>query len=105
MSTYNNIPGPIDTQPLNILMVSWVWFRMGGDWTYVDNLRKLYEEKGHKVVPFAMKSDKDWESYGYDKYFVKYIDYKKLNEDKSLINGVKAITKSIYSKEAKRNME
>jgi hypothetical protein len=91
--------------PLNILMVNWVWFQIGGDWTYVDNVRKLYQGKGHNVVPFAMKSDKDFDSYGYDKYFVDFIDYKKLNADKGMISGVKALTKSIYSKQAKVNME
>ena len=91
--------------PLNILMVNWVWFQIGGDWTYVDNLRKLYQQKGHNVIPFAMKSDRDWDSFGYDKYFVEYIDYKDLNKDRSIVNGIKALTKSIYSKEAKRNLE
>lgn len=105
MSANTNIESPANLNPLNILMVSWVWFRMGGDWTYVDNLRQLYQQKGHNIIPFAMKSDKDWESYGYDKYFVDYIDYKKLNENKNIINGVKAVSKSIYSKEAKRNLE
>jgi glycosyltransferase involved in cell wall biosynthesis len=91
--------------PLNILMVNWVWFQVGGDWTYVDNVRKLYQGKGHNVIPFAMKSDKDSESYGYDKYFVDFIDYKKLNANKGVISGIKALTKSIYSKQAKVNME
>jgi glycosyltransferase involved in cell wall biosynthesis len=91
--------------PLNILMVNWVWFQVGGDWTYVDNVRKLYQGKGHNVIPFAMKSDKDFESYGYDKYFVDFIDYKKLNANKNFVGGVKALGKSIYSKQAKVNME
>ncbi len=91
--------------PLNILMVNYVWYQIGGDWTYIDNLRKLYQSKGHHVVPFAMKSDKDAESYGYDKYFVDFIDYKQLNANKSIVNGVKALTKSIYSRQAKANME
>jgi glycosyltransferase involved in cell wall biosynthesis len=91
--------------PLNILMVNWVWFQVGGDWTYVDNVRKLYQGKGHNVIPFAMKSDKDFDSYGYDKYFVDFIDYKKLNANKSALGAIKALTKSIYSKQAKVNME
>ena len=54
-------------------MVNWVWFQVGGDWTYVDNVRKLYQGKGHNVIPFAMKSEQDFDSYGYDKYFEVYI--------------------------------
>lgn len=88
---------------MNILVVNWTWYPSGGDWTYVENTTKLYEEKGHKVIPFSMKDDRNFASE-YSSYFISNIDYKKLNK-RSLASGVKAMTKSICSLEAKRNLE
>ena len=89
---------------LTILMVNWNWFNSGGDWTYVDNVGKLYREHGHQVIPFSMKSPKNFPAGGFEEYFVDYIDYKELNKEKSLSNGIKAISKSIYSFEAKKKL-
>lgn len=91
-------------QPLNILMVNWTWYGHGGDWTYIENLKKLYEDHGHNVLPFSMKSPKNVDAKGFDKYFVEHIDYKELNKQKNIINGFRAVSRTIYSQEAKRNL-
>jgi glycosyltransferase involved in cell wall biosynthesis len=92
------------TEPMNILMVNWTWYPSGGDWTYVDTINRLYEANGHTIIPFSMKDERN-EPTVYSKYFVDKIDYKELNKDKSLLNSLKVISKSLYSLEAKRNLK
>ena len=88
---------------MNILVVNWTWFPSGGDWTYVENVTKLYQQKEHQVIPFSMKDDRNFPS-AYSDYFIKKIDYKKVNK-RSLSDGIKVVTKSIYSFEAQKNLE
>ncbi|MEO8887346.1 MAG: glycosyltransferase family 4 protein [Mucilaginibacter sp.] len=88
---------------MNILVVNWAWYATGGDWTYVENLVNIYEQKGHKVIPFAMKDDRNLPTK-YSDYFIENIDYKKVNK-RSLTAGVKVVMKSIYSYEAQHNLE
>ncbi len=89
---------------LNILIINWTWYPSGGDWTYVENLCRFYEEKGHEVIPFSMANEKNF-STPYAEYFISKIDYKELNSNKTLINGIKAVKKTIYSSEAKSKLK
>ncbi len=57
---------------LSILLVSWTWFPTGGDWTYVDNMRKLYESRGYDVVHFSSKDSRNKESRYSEYFFDKY---------------------------------
>jgi glycosyltransferase involved in cell wall biosynthesis len=88
---------------MNILVVNWSWYPSGGDWTYVENIVNLYEQKGHQVIPFSMRDDRNLPS-AYSDYFIENIDYKKVKKS-NLIAGIKVVTKSIYSFEAQRNLE
>ena len=88
---------------MNILIVNWAWYPTGGDWTYISIIKKSYEENGHKVIPFSVKNDRN-ESSEYEKYFIKEIDYKKINNKKSPSNILKVISKSIYSFEARKKI-
>src|ERR1700735_5431766 len=88
---------------MNILVVNWSWYPSGGDWTYVENLIKLYKEKGHHIVPFSMKDDRNFPSI-YSDYFIENIDYKKVDR-RSLTAGIKVVMNSIYSFEAQKNLE
>ncbi len=88
---------------MNILVVNWTWYPSGGDWTYVENLVNLYQQKGHHVIPFSMKDDRNYPS-DYNDYFIENIDYKKADK-RNLVTGVKVVMKSIYSMEAQRNLE
>jgi glycosyltransferase involved in cell wall biosynthesis len=88
---------------MNILVVNWTWYPSGGDWTYVENVTNLYKHKGHNVIPFSMKDDRNFPT-PYADYFIENIDYKKVNR-RSLSAGVKVVTNSIYSVEAQRNLE
>lgn len=89
---------------MNILVVNWTWFPSGGDWTYIENVTKLYEKNGHQVIPFSMQDDRNYPS-AYQKYFISNINYKKLNVNKKLTAGFKVLSKSIYSKEAQHCLE
>ena len=89
---------------MNILVVNWTWYPSGGDWTYIDNLCKFYQSRGHKIIPFSMKDDRNFET-PYSKYFIPNIDYKDLNKDKSIYNGIRTFKHSLYSIEAKKNIK
>ena len=59
---------------MKILLVNWSWYATGGDWTYVENLHKLYEAHGHQVIPFSTHNKKNvyytMASCRYGNYFV-----------------------------------
>lgn len=88
---------------MNILMVNWSWYPSGGDWTAVENLVKLYQMKGNTIIPFSMKDERNYPS-PYEKYFVSHIDYKELNKQKSITNGIKVLRRSIYSTESRSKL-
>lgn len=88
---------------MNILIAHWSWYPTGGDWTYVESVTRLYQQHGHTVIPFCMKDERNYPT-PYDKYFIEKIDYKQVNK-RSLSDGIKVISKTIYSVEAKRNLE
>lgn len=89
---------------MKVLLATWTWYPVGGDWTYVENVKRLYESHGVEVIPFSTQSDLNIPSE-YDKYFVKAYDYKKLNKSKGIISSFKALKNSIVSFEALRNID
>lgn len=89
---------------MNLLMVNATWYPSGGDWTYIESICKIYEQNGINIIPFAMKHERNFET-PYSRYFVDNVDYKELNKDKSLKNGLKVLTKSIFSIEAQQKLE
>jgi glycosyltransferase involved in cell wall biosynthesis len=66
------------------------------------NVSSLLESHGHKIVPFAMKHEKNINS-DYSKYFVENIDYDKVIKEK-LLKKMFAGVKSIYSFEARNKL-
>lgn len=84
---------------MKILLVNWSWYPTGGDWTYVENIHKLYESHGHEVIPFSTHNKKNVFS-PFSKNFVKAYDFKELNKHKTLNNGIKALTTSVVSSDA-----
>jgi len=87
-----------------VLMVTWAWYPSGGDWTYVDNVRRLYESQGYQVIPFSTQNEKNVAVEG-PAYFIDAPDYKALNKNKNLANSIKAVTNSIVSKNALRAID
>ncbi|MCW5916457.1 MAG: glycosyltransferase family 4 protein [Ferruginibacter sp.] len=82
-----------------VLMVSWAWYPSGGDWTYVQNVQRLYESQGYEVIPFSTNNFRNVPVNG-PAYFIDAPDYKELNKNKSLPNVIKAVKNSIVSKNA-----
>lgn len=86
---------------MKVLMINKFYYIKGGSETYYFSLKKLLEEKGHQVIDFSMKNEKNFES-PYSDYFVDEVDY---NKPTSIINKVSMAFKLIYSLEAKNKLE
>ena len=84
-------------------MANATWYPSGGDWTYIESICKIYESKGHTIIPFAMKDVRNIKTK-YDKYFINNINYNDLNSNKTIKNSLKVISNSIYSFEAIKNL-
>ncbi len=84
---------------MKILLVNWSWYATGGDWTYVENIRRLYESHGHEVIAFSTQNEKNVPS-AYAKYFVQTFDFKELNKKKTLLNGIRALKTAVVSSDA-----
>lgn len=80
------------------------WYPSGGDWTYVSNVKDIYERYGHSIIPFAMR-DKRNISNEYEDHFLDNIDYKVLNKSRDVKSFTTVLSRSIYSSEAKRKLE
>ena len=87
---------------MKVLMASWSWEPVGGDWTYINNVKTLYENNGYEVIPFSTYIEGKTEKKD---HFVKAYDYKSLNKNKGLLNGFKAMKNSVVSIEALKNID
>lgn len=87
-----------------ILVASWAWRPVGGDWTYIENMNKLYESKGFEVIPFSTLHQDNINSE-FEKYFIKAFDYKALNKKKSIKSSFQALKNSIISFEALKKLD
>jgi glycosyltransferase involved in cell wall biosynthesis len=68
------------------------------------SLKKLLENKGHKVMIFSMHHPQNFDS-DYAKYFVSYINYDEEVKDVNISTGFEVLSRAVYSLEAKRNIE
>jgi glycosyltransferase involved in cell wall biosynthesis len=89
---------------MNILVANWTWFQSGGDWTYIDSICKLYESRGHNIIPFSVKNENNFKT-PFDKYFLTGIDYKVYYNKLTLKTGFNLLLKTIYSTEAKEKLK
>jgi len=86
---------------LRILLVNTSHFYGGGDSTYTLNLAELLRSKGHIVAFFAMQDERNLPDPNSD-LFVSNIDFRELNKRHGITNGVRVLTRTIYSREARR---
>jgi glycosyltransferase involved in cell wall biosynthesis len=84
---------------MKVLMISWAWRNFGGDWTYVDNVKRLYEDNGYEVIPFSTIHEDNVKN-DYEQYFVNSSNYTELNRTKNISNSVNAIKNSVISVDA-----
>ncbi len=89
---------------MKILLINNFYYNRGGDCTYLFSLKKLLEENGHKVIVFSMSHPRNFHSE-YSPYFVSYINYADEAKNKNIYSGIKVLFRSIYSIEARRNIE
>jgi len=89
---------------MKILLINNFYYNRGGDCTYLFSLKRLLEEKGHQVIVFSMHHPQNFESE-YSEYFVTYINYVEEVKNKNLFSGLKVISRTIYSFEARKNLE
>lgn len=87
---------------MRILLVNSHHYPGGGDCTYVFNLARLLQQAGHIPAFFAMQDARNRPDPNQD-LFVSPIDFRALNQAKSLANSWKVLTRSIYSTEARKN--
>jgi glycosyltransferase involved in cell wall biosynthesis len=88
---------------MNILIAHWAWYPSGGDWTYIDSICKLYESKGHHIIPFSVHNEKNFPTT-YEKYFLDSVDYKSFYGKIPLKKGIATAINSIYSTESKQKL-
>jgi glycosyltransferase involved in cell wall biosynthesis len=86
---------------MKVLLVNWSWYPTGGDWTYIDNLKTLYEKNGYEVISLSTVNEKNVVTNS-SAYFTNSPDYKSLNKNKNLYNGLKAVRNSVVSYDALR---
>jgi glycosyltransferase involved in cell wall biosynthesis len=89
---------------MKILLINNFYYNRGGDCTYMFNLKKLLETKGHNVIVFSMHHPENF-STECSKYFVSYINYDEEVKDVSIASGIDVLKRTIFSWEAKKKIE
>jgi len=85
---------------MNILSVNKFYWRKGGSETVFFGEKELLESKGHKVVPFSMKSEQNLDNE-YSRFFVDEIDYDK----GGALSKVNSALTVLYSTQARKKMK
>ena len=86
---------------MKILLVNTRHFFGGGDSTYTFALANLLRMKGHEISFFGMQGEKNIPDNNAD-LFVSHIDFRALNARKTLSSGLRVLSRSIYSSEARQ---
>ena len=87
---------------MRVLLIGKFHYKRGGSETYRFGLAEGLFAKGHEVIYFAMKDERNIPCKE-EKYFVSNVDYNASN--KSVIGKVREGLNVFYSREAKANME
>lgn len=85
---------------MRILLVNKFYYLKGGSERYFFDLKRLLEQKGHEVIVWSMKSEKNLSS-PYEKYFVSEVSF----NTQGLILKARGASRIFYSFEAKRKIE
>ena len=88
---------------MRVLLCSNFYYRRGGDCTYLLALQELLERAGHETAIFSMRHPKNLPC-PQERYFVDFIDYADLNQNKNPLNAVKVLSRSIWSRQAQQNL-
>ena len=86
---------------MNILMANTRHFYGGGDSTYTFSLSRLLQQHAHYVSFFAMQDERNLSDPNED-LFVPFIDFRQLNREQSITNGLRVLGRVIYSRVARQ---
>jgi len=89
---------------MKILMVNKYYYIKGGSERYFFELKKTLEDHGHTVIPFAMKSRKNFQT-PFEKYFVNNIEFNLNSYIQKLYNSIRITARILYSLHARRKLE
>ena len=89
---------------MKILLVNNFYYDRGGDCTYLFLLKKLLEEKSHRVIVFSMHHPMNFESE-HSKYFVSYINFPDELKHFSISSGFDVLSRTVFSLESKMKIE
>ena len=87
---------------MRILMCNEFFYLRGGAERYMFDLMELLIRHGHEIIPFSMYSPLNCPT-PYASYFVSNIDFPAIHQSRNFSDVVRAITRSLYSIEAKRS--
>ncbi|MFX0117412.1 MAG: glycosyltransferase family 4 protein, partial [Candidatus Hodarchaeota archaeon] len=85
-------------------MINKFYYVRGGTERYCFDMTKLLQRKGHTVIPFSMRHDRNRESE-YAEHFVEEISFERSTNPWRPLTSIKAATRAVYSREAERNLE
>jgi glycosyltransferase involved in cell wall biosynthesis len=83
---------------MRIVLANKFWYLRGGAERYAFELKRLLERRGHEVVPFAMRDEKN-EASEYARFFVSPVRTDALRYD---LEGLRAAGRMLWSFEARR---
>ena len=89
---------------MKILLINTYFYNRGGDCTYTFALSELLQENGHEVFHWGMKHPKNYQ-YKYEDFFVDYLDFSELNKQKTISNGIKVLSRTIYSRYSQKKLQ
>lgn len=89
---------------MHILLITSHLYRRAGAETYTLGLGDMLKQQGHKVSYFSMHHPHNIEC-AQSRFFVDYIDFAELNEQKTLRNGLWVLSRSIYSTQARSRIK
>ena len=88
---------------MKIVLVNYRYFISGGPERYYFNIKRILEQEGHTVIPFSIKSPKNYETE-YDRYFLESVDDEEYfaNTKRNAGTVLKSFTRMFWSREATR---
>lgn len=88
---------------MKILIANTFHYFRGGDCTYTFALATLLRAHGHEVRFFGMHHPLNLECPD-SAYWVDYVDFVEMNQRRNLVNGIKVVSRSIYSRQARERI-
>lgn len=89
---------------MNVLMIHKFHFVVGGAERYLFELSEMLERRGHRVVPFAMRHERNRPT-PWDRHFVGRVEFAELSRAERLLRGPALAARVLWSRAAVRALE